>query len=203
MARSARRLGQQVSAGPGEDGSTRERLAALESDERELVETTQRVLQGGAEKYHQKNAEQGKLFARERIQLLLDANSFVEDSLLANAGAAELPADGVITGLDPDAWLNAGGPNDITLPCGRFYISQVTTGEGFSVHAEGRVVLFIDGDVDVGSIGFSVAEGAETEEQVNVEAARVIALRAPTATGCSRSSSTCCRTRSSSRARVE
>jgi methylmalonyl-CoA decarboxylase subunit alpha len=58
-----------------------------------------RVEQGGAPKYHQKNAEQGKLFARERLRLLLDEGSFVEDGALANARDPELPADGVITGL--------------------------------------------------------------------------------------------------------
>ena len=53
---------------------------------------------GGAEKYHEKNAEQGKLFARERLALLLDPGSFVEDGALANALDPELPADGVVTG---------------------------------------------------------------------------------------------------------
>ncbi len=57
-----------------------------------------RVLAGGAAKYHQANAAKGKLFARERIRLLVDADSFVEDGLLANALATDLPADGVITG---------------------------------------------------------------------------------------------------------
>src|SRR5207302_6029055 len=58
-----------------------------------------RIEKGGAPKYHQKNAEAGKLFARERIKLLLDADSFVEDGALANATDPELPADGVVTGL--------------------------------------------------------------------------------------------------------
>ena len=40
----------------------------------------------------------GKLFARERIALLVDEGSFVEDGLFANALADGLPADGVITG---------------------------------------------------------------------------------------------------------
>ncbi len=31
-----------------------------------------RIEQGGAPKYHQKNAETGKLFARERVRLLVD-----------------------------------------------------------------------------------------------------------------------------------
>ncbi len=57
-----------------------------------------RVQTGGAPKYHEKNAEQKKLFARERLRLLLDEGSFVEDAMLANARDPELPADGVITG---------------------------------------------------------------------------------------------------------
>ena len=40
----------------------------------------------------------GKLFVRDRLDLLLDPGSFVEDALLANASAGDLPADGVVTG---------------------------------------------------------------------------------------------------------
>ncbi|MBA8793326.1 acetyl-CoA carboxylase carboxyltransferase component [Friedmanniella endophytica] len=47
-------------------------------------------------------AEQGKLWVRDRIALLVDPGSFVEDGRLANAVAtldgAGLPADGVVTG---------------------------------------------------------------------------------------------------------
>jgi acetyl-CoA carboxylase carboxyltransferase component len=57
-----------------------------------------RIEKGGAAKYHQKNAETGKLFARERIARLVDAGSFVEDAALANNLDPELPADGVVTG---------------------------------------------------------------------------------------------------------
>ncbi|HEY4188149.1 MAG TPA: acyl-CoA carboxylase subunit beta [Polyangia bacterium] len=57
--------------------------------------------QGGAPKYHQANAAAGKLFCRERIALLCDdgGKDFIEDGLLANATAADLPADGVVTGV--------------------------------------------------------------------------------------------------------
>ena len=58
-----------------------------------------RIEKGGAPKYHLKNAETGKLFARERVRLLVDADSFIEDGALANATDPDLPADGVITGL--------------------------------------------------------------------------------------------------------
>ncbi|MFI5913959.1 acyl-CoA carboxylase subunit beta [Dactylosporangium sp. NPDC051541] len=63
-----------------------------------LNDMRKRVEAGGAEKYHAANAAKGKLFARERVDLLVDAGSFVEDGLFANALADGLPADGVITG---------------------------------------------------------------------------------------------------------
>ena len=65
-----------------------------------LQKHTARSQHGGAAKYHEKNAAEGKLFCRERLRLLFDENSeFVEDGLLANCGAADLPADGVVTGI--------------------------------------------------------------------------------------------------------
>jgi len=67
-------------------------------DEEALRQLRKRVLAGGAERYHAANADKGKLFARERIALLVDEGSFVEDGLLANALADGLPADGVVTG---------------------------------------------------------------------------------------------------------
>ena len=45
-----------------------------------------------------KLAAQGKLYVRDRVALLLDEGTFVEDGQLANALAAGLPADGVVTG---------------------------------------------------------------------------------------------------------
>jgi acetyl-CoA carboxylase carboxyltransferase component len=67
--------------------------------DREALEQLRKGIQaGGAEKYHAANAARGKLFARERIALLTDEGSFVEDGLYANALAQGLPADGVVTG---------------------------------------------------------------------------------------------------------
>jgi methylmalonyl-CoA decarboxylase subunit alpha len=63
-----------------------------------IAETLARIEKGGAPKYHSKNAETGKLFARDRIARLVDAGSFVEDAALANNLDPELPADGVVTG---------------------------------------------------------------------------------------------------------
>jgi acetyl-CoA carboxylase carboxyltransferase component len=57
-----------------------------------------KALKGGT-RYLPKLREQHKLTARERLDLLLDQGSFVEDGLYANVLADELPADGVVTGL--------------------------------------------------------------------------------------------------------
>ncbi len=46
----------------------------------------------------EKLAAADKLYVRDRISLLFDEGSFVEDSQLANALSAGLPADGVVTG---------------------------------------------------------------------------------------------------------
>ncbi len=61
-------------------------------------ELRDKALKGGT-RYLHKLREQNKLTARERLDLLLDKDSFIEDGLFANVLADELPADGVVTGL--------------------------------------------------------------------------------------------------------
>ncbi|MCP5069554.1 MAG: acyl-CoA carboxylase subunit beta, partial [bacterium] len=56
------------------------------------------IRKGGAERYHEKARGQGKLFCRERLSLLLDEDSLVEDAVFASHAAGGLPADGVVTG---------------------------------------------------------------------------------------------------------
>ena len=69
------------------------------SDERgSLEKTIAHIRSGGSAAAHEKAARQGKLFARERIARLLDADCFVEDALFANVRAGDLPADGIIIG---------------------------------------------------------------------------------------------------------
>ncbi len=63
----------------------------------ELKERIEKIKKGGKQKYHDSNAEKGKLFARERIQLLFDSHEILEDGLFANAMDEDLPADGVVT----------------------------------------------------------------------------------------------------------
>jgi acetyl-CoA carboxylase carboxyltransferase component len=61
-------------------------------------ELREKALRGGV-RYLPKLREQNKLTVRERLELLLDGGSFVEDGLFANVLAPDLPADGVVTGL--------------------------------------------------------------------------------------------------------
>ena len=61
-------------------------------------ELRKKALAGGT-RYLPKLREQNKLTVRERLDLLLDPGSFVEDGLFANVLAEDLPADGVVTGL--------------------------------------------------------------------------------------------------------
>ncbi len=63
-----------------------------------------RASEGNLRRGAEKLAAQNKLFVRDRIDLLCDAGTFVEDQLLANAPytdemAKDLPADGVVTGV--------------------------------------------------------------------------------------------------------
>ncbi|MBK5289569.1 MAG: acyl-CoA carboxylase subunit beta, partial [Acidimicrobiia bacterium] len=64
----------------------------------EVAKRIERALAGNLEKDRGKLAAANKLFVRDRIARLLDDSSFVEDALLANALADDLPADGVVTG---------------------------------------------------------------------------------------------------------
>ena len=87
----------------------------------------ERARSGGAPKYHQKLAEQGKLFVRERLRLLLDdADAFAEDGLLVSALAGDLPADGVVTGVgDVGGRPIAVMANDPTVKAGSWGPSTV------------------------------------------------------------------------------
>ena len=72
-----------------------ESIGARTEPAADLAELRKRVGAGGAERSHAANAAKGKLFARDRVARLVDAGSFVEDGMYANALADGLPADGV------------------------------------------------------------------------------------------------------------
>jgi acetyl-CoA carboxylase carboxyltransferase component len=65
----------------------------------EFAKALEAALSGGAQRHHEKTAEQGKLPVRARVERLLDPGSFAEEALLANWQEEGLGADGVVTGL--------------------------------------------------------------------------------------------------------
>jgi methylmalonyl-CoA decarboxylase subunit alpha len=64
-----------------------------------LTDRIDRALRGNVASDAGKLQRHNKLFVRDRLALLLDEGSFVEDGLLANTMASDLPADGVVTGI--------------------------------------------------------------------------------------------------------
>jgi propionyl-CoA carboxylase beta subunit len=64
-----------------------------------FTEALDRALAGGPEKYRERLPEQGKIGVRERVERLVDGESFAEEALLANWDKDGLGADGVVTGM--------------------------------------------------------------------------------------------------------
>jgi acetyl-CoA carboxylase carboxyltransferase component len=80
-------------------------LATSGSKHQEYIKRKDRVLRGGGQKAIEKQTAMGKLAARDRIQLLLDAHSFHEYDMFVEHRCRDfdmdkkvLPGDGVITG---------------------------------------------------------------------------------------------------------
>src|SRR5260221_13160246 len=72
----------------------------MTSSAEKLANEIERIKKGGAEKYHIRNREQKKLFARDRLKLLLDDGKIeVEDGMFGECLNPELPSDGNITGV--------------------------------------------------------------------------------------------------------
>lgn len=66
---------------------------------KDLQDRIEKIEKGGLEKYHEKNAEKGKLFVRKRLELLFDEGMDIEDAFFANCMDESLPSDGVVTGV--------------------------------------------------------------------------------------------------------
>src|SRR5215831_20567246 len=72
----------------------------MTSNADKLASEIERIIKGGAEKYHARNREQKKLFARDRLKLLLDDGKIeFEEGMFAECQNPELPADAVVTGI--------------------------------------------------------------------------------------------------------
>jgi acetyl-CoA carboxylase carboxyltransferase component len=104
----------------------RDRMAALVA---ELRDRTDRVRQGGGERYVQRHRDQGKLFVRERIDRLLDPGSpFLECSPLAawDLYDNDAPGAGIVTGIGRVSGREVViVANDATVKGGTYYPTTV------------------------------------------------------------------------------
>lgn len=72
----------------------------MPGQEERLEAEIERIKKGGTEKYHRRNREQKRLFARDRLKLLLDDGKIeFEDGMFAEVQNPELPSDAIITGV--------------------------------------------------------------------------------------------------------
>lgn len=84
----------------------------------------------------------------------------VDIAALVAARAAD--HDDARAGLTPDSLQNVSGA--VTLPCGRYYFDGISTDGDLALVAEGRVALFVTGDVAVnGALSVRLAPGAELD----------------------------------------
>jgi acetyl-CoA carboxylase carboxyltransferase component len=109
---------------------------------------TARALAGNLAREGEKLARQHKLFVRDRLALLLDTGSFVEDGLLANTMATDLPADGVITGLGRvDGRAVYIVANDPTVKAGSWgarTVEKIVRATEYALRHEVPIFWFID-----------------------------------------------------------
>ncbi|EGG18974.1 propionyl-CoA carboxylase [Cavenderia fasciculata] len=128
-----------------------------------IQEETNRAFEGGGEKRNNAQHSKGKLLARERIDLLLDADSFREYDMLVthrcqDFAVEKIPGDGVITGH--------GTINGKLV----FVFSQDFTVNGGSLseaHAE-KICKIMDKAMKVGApvIGLNDSGGARIQEGI-------------------------------------
>ncbi len=93
------RLASQINPKSAEFAENMQAMAAIVAD---LRETTQRVARGGSARAVDKHRARGRLLARQRIDLLLDAGApFLEFSALAahELYGGEVPCAGIVTGV--------------------------------------------------------------------------------------------------------
>ncbi|XP_014206024.1 methylcrotonoyl-CoA carboxylase beta chain, mitochondrial-like [Copidosoma floridanum] len=92
----------------------------------ELKSVVEKIVEGGGKKSKEKHVNKGKLFVRDRINLLLDPGSpFLEFSQLAGYqmyGDEEVPAGGIITGIGRVQGIECMiVANDATVKAGSYY----------------------------------------------------------------------------------
>lgn len=124
-------------------------MTAHDTNEHDILERrSTRALEGNLVKEREKLARHKKLFVRDRIALLVDPGSFVEDGLLANTMAVDLPADGVVTGIGRvDGRVVYVVANDPTVKAGSWgarTVEKIVRATEYALRHELPIFWFID-----------------------------------------------------------
>ena len=84
--------------GPPDDGPDWDEAVVTDREAR-LREDIEEILTGGPERGHDKIAELGKLFVRDRLDRIFDEIDYEDGTFARYGDSGELPADGMITGV--------------------------------------------------------------------------------------------------------
>ena len=88
---------------------------------------------------------------------LVDVGGFVTWGALHNDNA-------MVPTFMSTAWESGGGPDLIELGCGRYYVTHIAHPGSLTIRATDRVVLFVDGDIDVqANLTVEIEPGAELD----------------------------------------
>ncbi|MFB6179242.1 MAG: acyl-CoA carboxylase subunit beta [Halorientalis sp.] len=102
-----------------DDGDWEAGGAVVTEREERIREDVQTILNGGPERGHEKIEKLGKLFVRDRLEMLFDDIAYEDGSFARYSDDDELPADGLLTGVgridDRDVFFTA---NDYTVKAG-------------------------------------------------------------------------------------
>lgn len=74
-------------------------VITMDERQEKYLSELERIQKGGPEKYHLSLKKQNKLFVRDRLNLLFDESSILEEGTFSNCLDPELPEDGNIVGM--------------------------------------------------------------------------------------------------------
>jgi hypothetical protein len=91
-----------------------------------------------------------------------DESSILDWSTIIQSASAQ--NDNAKIGLTPQALLAPARATSVTLPCGRYYVDGIGGSSDVELHIEGRVALFVAGDVlSTGQLRVTFGAGAELD----------------------------------------
>ncbi|WP_276260553.1 acyl-CoA carboxylase subunit beta [Haloglomus litoreum] len=164
----SRHVGEPIELGDGDDPpATAFDEAVITEREERLREEIEEIMTGGPERGHEKIAELGKLFVRERMDLVFDDVRFEDGTFAGQHNDDWTPADGLVTGVaEMDGRRVYFSANDYTVKAGSIgsqgIEKQIRLSER-AVDARAPIVRLID------STGARLTPGERDETQSHAD----------------------------------